>query len=248
VAGGAFHPFPTERVAVPLMQQAWTNLTFLHWPCSRRDIERLIPGGLELDMFDGKAWVTLSPFAMEGFRGPGNVPYPWISRALEANVRTYVLGPDGRPGIWFLSLDIDWLSGVVIGRALYRLPYMWSKLGTEVDGSAFRYRGRRRWGGARASWSVDVERDAPLGDDELEPLDHFLTARWVMFARYGPMLTATPVEHEPWPLWSGHVVRVEQDLLAAAGIPLPTDPPLVHLSPGVHARVGVTKPARRAGK
>src|SRR6266545_3110550 len=88
----------------------------------------LLPPGLEVETFDGAAWVGLVPFLMDGVRPPGVPPLPWASRFPETNVRTYALGPDGRGAIWFLSLDAARLGAVLTARASYALPYFWSRM------------------------------------------------------------------------------------------------------------------------
>src|SRR5690349_95871 len=87
----------------PLMFQNWDNLTFIHWPCAPELLRSLLPVDLTLDLFDQKAWVGLTPFRVVNLRPPMLPSLPWISHFAETNVRTYVRGPDGEPGIWFFS-------------------------------------------------------------------------------------------------------------------------------------------------
>ena len=125
---------PPERVRFPVMLQRWTSLTFLHWAYSPQQVRPLVPDGLELDLWEGRAWVGLTPFLLEGLRPPFTPAVPWLSRSPETNVRTYVRGPDGRLGIWFFSLDIGRLPAAIAGRVGYSLPYMWSSLTLESTG------------------------------------------------------------------------------------------------------------------
>jgi uncharacterized protein len=239
------HPFPTERVAVPVMHQAWTDLTFLHWSLPPQRVRPLVPAALDIDTIDARAWISVTPFLMQGLRPPGVPALPWISRMGETNVRTYVRGPDGRRGIFFLSLDIARLAAAIVGRAAYRLPYMWADATVDVEGNTITYRGERRWGGAPAAWDIVIERGRPLPAEAVTALDHFLSARWVLYAMYGPIVAATPAEHEPWPLWTARATHLREGLLAAAGVASRPDEPLVRYSPGVHARIGVTRPVGR---
>jgi uncharacterized protein YqjF (DUF2071 family) len=118
------------------MFQSWRWLTFLHWRYEPGEIRRLLPKGLELDTFDGSAWVALTPFLLSGLRPPFVPALPWISHFPEMNVRTYVRGPAGEPGIWFFTLEADRLAAVVGARLGYGLPYRWAdmhvKRGTET--------------------------------------------------------------------------------------------------------------------
>ncbi|HEX2025784.1 MAG TPA: DUF2071 domain-containing protein [Actinomycetota bacterium] len=231
-------PDPERPVPVPVMYQEWNWLTFLHWAYDPAVLRSLVPPPLELDTFDGAAWVGITPFLMENLRAPGLPAVPWLSRAPETNVRTYVRAPDGQRGIWFFSLDHARLLAVTFARATYFLPYMWSSMSFRRRGPRVAYRARRRWPGAPASYDIAVDVGDPLSDREVGERDHFLTARWVLYTFYGSVLARARVEHPRWPLHRGRVVRLRQTLLSAAGLPEPTAEPLVHFSPGVSTRIG----------
>jgi uncharacterized protein len=237
------HPPPTpERpVRFPVMYQQWNWLTFLHWAYDPSVVRPLVPQPLALDTFDGAAWVGITPFLMEGLRAPGLPSVPWLSRAPETNVRTYVRAPDGQQGIWFFSLDHARLLAVTFARTTYFLPYMWSSMSFRRRGPRVVYRGDRRWPGPPAAYDMAVEVGDPLADPDLDERDHFLTARWVLFTFYGSMLARARVEHPRWPLHRATVVRLEQSLLSAAGLPEPGDEPLIHFSPGVSTRISAPR-------
>jgi uncharacterized protein YqjF (DUF2071 family) len=112
-------------------------------------------------------------------------------------------------------------------------------------GSRFRYTGRRRAGGPPAAYDVVVTRGRELGAEDVPPLERFLTARFALFARYGRFLVRTRVAHEAWPLWTADVVRVEQSMLTAAGLPEPTGEPLGNWSSGVAVDVAPPDRPRR---
>src|SRR4029450_13058027 len=107
-------------------------------------LERLLPARLRPHTFDGRAWVGLTPFLLEALRTPLAPAPPWFASFPETNVRTYVVGPDGREGLWFFSLDAARLEPVLVARSTYAPPYMWSRMTGERGGSLLRYRSRRR--------------------------------------------------------------------------------------------------------
>jgi uncharacterized protein len=222
----------------PLMHHRWTAVSFLHWPYPPEAVQRLLPPGLEVDLAGGTAWVGLVPFRMEAVRLPGLPPLPWASRFPETNVRTYVRDRHGRTGIWFFSLDAARLGAVVTARVAYGLPYYWAAMSVRAVGDRVRYHSRRRPGTRAAGCRVLVEVGAAFDQSELGALDHFLTARFRLYTRIAGCGAAADAEHPPWPLARARLLELDDDLVAAAGLPPPDRPPLVHFSPGVEVRVG----------
>jgi hypothetical protein len=226
------------------MFQHWRCLTFLHWRYPVELVQSRVPDGLRVEGFDGTAWVGLVPFLMDAVRVPRLPALPWLSRFPETNVRTYVRGPDGQTGIWFLSLDAGRLPAVVAGRTTYGLPYFWSSMSARRAGSQLRYRSRRRWPGpAGARCDARVELGEPWDRSELTTLDHFLTARYRLYSTIAGRLVVAEAEHPPWPLRRAEVRQLRQDLLPAAGLPAPDHDPVVHASDGVPVRIGRWRPA-----
>src|SRR6478672_7073680 len=84
--------------------QSWVDLGFLHWRAGPDQLRKLLPGSVELETFDGSAWLGVVPFVLTDLRLRGLPPVPRYSTFPELNVRTYVTRGD-RPGIWFFSLD-----------------------------------------------------------------------------------------------------------------------------------------------
>jgi uncharacterized protein YqjF (DUF2071 family) len=189
----------------------------------------------------------VTPFFLEDLRTPVAPAPPWFTSFPETNVRTYVVGPDGREGLWFFSLDAARLEPVLVAQSTYRLPYKWSAMTVERDGSTIRYRSRRRWPGPTpATSAITVDVGDPLAPKELGEFDHYLTARWQLYTTLGPVLARSTVEHEPWPLHRATVRELDSNLVTAAGLPAPSADPVVHWSPGVRTRISALRPLRRA--
>lgn len=227
------------------MLQSWKDVTYVHWPYSRDIVQQHLPAGLEADTFDGQAWVGLVAFHMVGIRLPHTPAVPYLGTFCETNVRTYVRGPHGRPGVWFHSLDVDRLLPVLAARASYRLPYMWSKMTIERNGDQLTYAARRRWPGPRSADSrLSIRPASPIADPS--PLEHFLTARWGLFTRLRSKLAYAPVDHPAWPLQHAELFLADDELVEAAGYPRPEGRPLVHYSRGVDVRIGVPRGVEHA--
>lgn len=222
------------------MLQGWKRIAYAHWRVPPADVQARLPQGLRVDTFDGSAWVGLVAFHMQRIRLPGTPAVPYLGTFPETNVRTYVTDLDGRPGVWFDSLDVTRLLPVIVARASYRLPYMWSQMSIASSGPTLTYQTRRRWPTARgASSTMRIQRGDPI--DTVGPLDAFLTARWGLYTQLGSRLAYAPVEHEPWPLEHASLEYLRDDLVAAAGYDLLSTSPVVHYSEGVDVRIGIPR-------
>jgi uncharacterized protein YqjF (DUF2071 family) len=231
---------PVEPVERPIMLQGWKELTYVHWPFQPSIVQSQLPAGLEVDTFEGKAWVGLVAFRMERIRLPRTPAVPYLGTFCETNVRTYVRGPNGKRGVWFDSLDVSRLLPVAVARATYRLPYMWSRMRMQRYGDYTTYTAQRRWPGPRGIRSeLSIRRGAPI--DDPSPREHFLTARWGLFTRLGSRLAYAPVDHPAWPLHRAELAYLDDEFVAAAGYPQPYGEPIVHYSPGVEVRIGLPR-------
>ena len=159
------------------MTQRWSNLLFAHWPVDAGRLRALVPSPLSLDMFDGTAWISLTPFFLSHLRLRGFPPVPLVSAFPELNVRTYVTVGD-KPGVYFFSLDAGSVLAVAGARTFYRLPYYRARMLVQKVGESFHYVSHRTHGGAPTADFVATYR--PTGDAARSTpgsLDHFLTER-----------------------------------------------------------------------
>jgi uncharacterized protein len=235
---------PEGIVRHPLMRQEWRCAGFVHWQYPAEVVQPLIPEPLELHTHDGRAWVGLTPFtttlALFGFvRLPGPRRFP------ETNVRTYVRAPDGSDGVWFLSLDVVNAVNVALGRL--GMPYFWADMSVDRDGTTMHYCGRRRSRDEDRAPAYNVHlRYEPRPVERQNELDVFLTGRWRTYTQRGPCLGRFDIEHAPWPLHRAELLDGDHEpMLEAAGLPLPTEPAVVHYSPGVDVSISWPAPVVR---
>jgi len=227
-------PTAPRKVKYPVMFQDWSDISFLHWRYPPDSIQRLLPRGLTIDLYDSHAWLGLTPFLVERMRPPFAPPLPWLSRFPETNVRTYVTGPDGSRGIWFFSLEAARGLAVIGANALYGLPYHWARMTVCKQGETLTYRSKRKAKSTLAVTHIVVKTGAPI---EATALEIFLTARFRLFSYRGGRLWFADVEHQPWPLSEGRVCCIDQTLLPALSLDEPNGEPLVHYSTGVQTRI-----------
>lgn len=227
-------PDPPELNRRVVLRQQWADLAYFHWSYDPDVVRSRLPVGVEVDTFDGQAWVGLIPFEMRDVR-IGRLPSPPpLANFIEINVRTYVVDPQGRRSVWFFSLDVPRSVIVAVARTVFALPYCWARASHDHEGHRHRYRTERRWPRstpARADMAFTVgER---LDDDQIGDLEHFLSARWSLLTRRRRRLLYGRVSHQRWPLHRLDDVEIDQTLIEAAGLPTPTGKPHALWSPGV---------------
>ena len=212
-----------------VMGQTWDDLLFAHWRVPADSLRPLVPAGLELDLYDGEAWLGVTPFVLTGLRARGLPPFPFVSSFPELNTRTYVT-LDGKPGIWFFSLDAASDLAVEAARRGYKLPYFRAAMTAVRRDGWIAYESRRRDPrGAAASFRVQYRPDGEVIDAAEESLAYFLTERYCLYALDGDTLKRAEIHHRPWPLQSAEAV-VEENTMPPSGIELQDGEPLLHYS------------------
>ncbi|TFC87873.1 DUF2071 domain-containing protein [Cryobacterium sinapicolor] len=212
--------------------QRWSNLMFVHWRVEAALVAPLLPEGLVPDEIDGTSWVGLIPFVLDRATVFGSPPIPYFGSFVEVNVRLYAVDANGHRGVVFVSLEASRLAAVLAARALFSIPYMWSRTRLEVATGDYRYTSRRHLAaGAHTDIVVRPTTRPVVGD----PLADFLTARWALFTRTRGRTVHLRNHHEPWELFQAELVSLDDTLLAMAGFPglAGRAPESVLYSPGV---------------
>ena len=212
------------------MRQTWHDLLFAHWPVKADSLRPLVPEGLSLDLHAGEAWVSVIPFHMTGIGLRGFPGLPGFSAFPEVNVRTYVTR-DGKPGVYFLSLDATAAAAMWMARAWYHLRYLRAAISVELGEQAVRYRCRRvegpRPAELRAAYGPVAEaRPAAAGT-----LEHWLVERYCLYALGRKQrLYRAQIHHLPWRLQPAEA-EIERNTMALSHrIPLPDTRPLLYFS------------------
>ena len=211
-----------------LMTQTWSDLLFAHWPVPVEALRRVLSPALELDTFDGRAWLGVVPFRMSNVR-PRLLPaLPRLSAFPELNLRTYVRY-EGRPGVWFFSLDAGNPVAVALARATFRLPYFRARMSCTRSGSVVRYASTRTHDDAPpAVFRADYWPTGPVVHAAPGSLEEFLTARYRLFAP-GPRgrILRAEIDHPPWPLQNAAWRPYQNTLAAPWALPLDGPPHLL---------------------
>lgn len=222
---------PAEPPPGPwIMVQRWHDLLFAHWRCPISELRPLIPHPLEIETFDGDAWIGVIPFYMSGVRMRATLPVPTAHAFEELNVRTYVT-LDGRPGIWFFSLDCASSLAVLGARIGIYLPYFRATMSMMRNGGDIEYQSERwAFAGKPAAFAA---RYRPSGDTYTPApgtLDHFLTERYSLYSSAGKRIWRGDIIHPRWNLQPATATIDRNSMIAAAGIRSLGGVPLLHFS------------------
>ena len=219
------------------LTQHWRDVGFISWPYEPDLVARRLPAGLELELIDGDAWVSIVAQRVDTDPAPKGM--------LQVNLRTYVTGPDGGRGTWLFSSHVNRRRLAQAVRAIYLQPYLSADIAVdgEDEGRAWRL-DRVAPEAAAAELDLRVREWLPGGARTV--LDRFLTERFAVYSSVGGVLLRTDVEHESWPLRRASAPRVEQTLTRAAHLPMPTRKPVAHWSEGVDVRIGIPIPIGNA--
>ena len=224
----------------PIIYQSWGKLLFMHWALPADALRPFIPSRLEIDTFQGKAWIAVVPFTIWNSRPIFTPPLPWLSSFHEINVRTYV-HLDGVPGVWFFSLDANQRFGVWWGRTLFNLPYRSARMTAKIDAGTRRvsFQSERRGAPARLTCRYEYR---PTGDERLaEPgsFEFFLIERYILFAHASSgRLYSGQVHHPPYRISDVELRHWDEHLLELGELPLPgRRPEHAVASPGVDVDV-----------
>ena len=215
------------------MRITWSELLFAQWPEDPKLVAPLIPTGLTLDTRDGVAWVGVVPFLMSNIAPRCCPPLPKLSRFLELNVRTYVT-LNGKPGVWFFSLDAENPVAVRVARATFNLPYMDATMKMEKDESeCISYQSNRTHRGEpSARFDASYRGASETFHAQLGSLEHWLTARYCLYsANRSHRLFRGEIDHPPWTLSKGICDMRENTMGNPYGFDFSGEPHLLFAQP-----------------
>ncbi|PLR95317.1 YqjF family protein [Bacillus sp. T33-2] len=192
-------PFPLPNLPW-VMTQRWDNVLFLHWPVPAEALINKIPDSLELDLYNGTAWIGIVPFHVKGMRLRAMPPVPMLSSFLELNVRTYVKYKS-RTGVYFFSMDADSRLAVMGAKATYNLPYMNAKMSIgREDGLVKFFSKRQQEGQPDESFDCHYKPVSSIYFSGEGSLDEWLTERYCLWTENGKKLIRTDIHHKKWRL------------------------------------------------
>jgi uncharacterized protein YqjF (DUF2071 family) len=191
-------------------------------------LQPLVPPELKIQEFEGTSWVGLVPFRMEGVTHRGLPDIPGVSAFPELNLRLYV-EYQGRPGVWFVSLDATQPLAIWAAKRFFHLPYFRADMSLARSGEEITYRSQRR--DSSAALQVKYRPTSPPRQTQPGSLEHWLTERYCLFARSkAGALYRCDIHHAPWLLQDATAEFELETMGSSQGTPLSGPPSLLHFS------------------
>ncbi|MBJ7571098.1 DUF2071 domain-containing protein [Bacillus halotolerans] len=219
-----------KNISVPegiwIMKQTWNDVLFAHWPVNYSTLRAKIPPILDIDTYNGQAWVSVLPFMLTNLRGRFLPPIPGAQSFPELNLRTYVTYK-GKPGIYFFSLDADHRLAVQGARTFFHLPYFYADMKAEKNGDNMEYRSKRRDAGKAEFGATYRPLSAPFTAQE-DSFDYWLTERYRLYTAHRDKLYYEDIHHHPWLLQRAEAQFSINTVADAHEITLPDSEPLLH--------------------
>ncbi|WP_107037381.1 YqjF family protein [Brumimicrobium mesophilum] len=190
---------PTERWK---FYQEWNNAIFLHYEVDLTELKKFVPDELEIDLFEGKPWISVVAFTMEKIR-PKNLPsFPPISDFDEINIRTYVKS-NNKTGVFFLSIEGGKSLSCKIARGISELPYRFSNI----------MRTDKKYQSKNSEYNDRLEIEFRLKSElkRKTELDKWLTERYALFQDTNDSINEFEIHHLEWPINEVDIQKLELD-------------------------------------
>ena len=209
---------PPKRSVI--MRQKWYSLLYLHWDFDPAQLQAMLPEGLSIDTHEDRAYIGVVPFYMHGLRLRFGPPAPAVSYFPELNLRTYVYDKNGRPGVWFFSLDAQSHLSVWIAQQAFSLNYHYAKMHYKCSPSGEVNMTCVRRGQEEQRYSYRATK--LLGPAQPGSLSYFLAERYYLFAKTkSGSLRIGKIYHAPHTLYDAEVSTYSKKLFYLNGFSEP---------------------------
>jgi len=186
----------------PLFFCDWDRALFIHFEVDPNILQPQIP--FELDLYSGKAIVSLVAFTMRNLRLSIGGRFSALLTAPVAthpllNVRTYIRHQD-QAGIYFMTEWIPNRLSILIGPRTYGLPYRHGKLNYQHNHENGNLRGAVTPGNntGRFAYEAAIESNTTFKPCATGTLSHFLLERYTAFTKWRKQAKLFRIWHEPW--------------------------------------------------
>ena len=198
----------------------WRHLAMLNYEVDPAILQPRVPPGTELDLFDGKALVSIVGFMFLKTRVLG-IPIPFHMNFPELNLRFYIKRPhpDGdRRAVAFVKEVVPRFAIAFVARTLYNENYVSLPMRNSLEQNAssiaadYEWKLNSRWQkmGVRSSGSAAIP---PKGSGAEFITEHY----WGYAAQPGGGTMEYQVKHPQWRTWEADDHTLDADVSALYG-------------------------------
>jgi uncharacterized protein YqjF (DUF2071 family) len=195
----------------PIMYQRWLHVVFLHFSMESEKLQKLVP--FKLDLYKGKAILSIVPFVMDRIRFAYTPSIPGFSKLCELNLRTYV-EVNGINGVYFFTLDTDSIVGTFIANHFFHLPYKKAQISIKNQENSMSYFHERE----NLKFNIDFKLLKNINREKSE-FEIWTTERYRLFTKLPSMKYAQMgvVNHDPWILQDICIEKLEDQFSVMLG-------------------------------
>ncbi|MEP6945609.1 MAG: DUF2071 domain-containing protein [Acidobacteriota bacterium] len=188
----------------------WEDLIMANYAVDPSLLEPLVPEGTELDLYDGKCFVSLVGFMFRDTRVMDFI-IPFHVNFEEVNLRFYIKrNADGeeRRAVRFIKEIVPRFAIATVARVLYGEPYeCWSMDHVRTDTNV-----GYSWSKDGSTNKIEVEIGESQGVPEAGSQGEFIIEHyWGYTARGGGRVDEYKVEHPKWELFSVKNEQIDVD-------------------------------------
>ena len=182
------YPYPNQPWRY---YQEWNKALFLHWEVPYEILREMVPRNLNIDTFNGKAYVSIVPFTMENIRPKFLPAVGFISNFHEINVRTYV-EHQGKKGVYFLNIEAEKYLSALISKQLSGLPYEKAEI----------HRTDSKYTSTNSKKNYSLDADFSIGQliTNKTELELWLTERYCLYLTKNNDVYRYDIHHKEWEL------------------------------------------------
>jgi len=193
----------------------WNNLLMLNYSVDASLLEPLVPAGTELDMFEGKTYVSLVGFEFKRTRVLG-FAVPFHQNFEEVNLRFYVRRGSKR-GVVFIRELVPLYMVAAMARWAFNENYSCVPMSHRIEVGNVEY----TWdlGSDRCVMKIETEGESFLPPES--SLSQFITEHyWGYASQKGGGCLEYEVQHPPWSVWNAKSASFSGDVDALYGAEL----------------------------
>lgn len=188
----------TKRKFPWFAEQSWVHTLFLHWPITPEALQKHLPESLEVDTYNGSAWVTIVSFHAEDSKLRLSPKWTSLDPVTQVNVRTYVTAPGSNErGVYFFSIHVKHLTAALGAQSLFNLPFQYAQTNmTEKKDETIII-------SAKDAGETLFQATYSPSESEVKEssLGTYLAERYCIWNTKGKQLIKIPIKHDAWELF-----------------------------------------------